>query len=412
MRFVLVGVGSLGDVLPHITLASELTSRGHRCIVIGLEPYAETAASLGVDYVSVPADTSALWPGDAMRRRLALAQPGLMYATMLRRLHGSAPLVNDVLLDVVKQGDVIVSGIVTAGAARLLGRELGASTIPVLFAPLLPARSAASSALAPAVGGSIAALIGSSVMWRLSEELAGAHTADMARRLHTRRIPPLGAHPSLLATSPVLTPPSSLWPRRLRQTGWIDPPTPDGPNPLGPDLLDFLSAENPPVLMTYGTCPVVSPARDVEMFLTAARAARTRVVLQSDAVSVGAINDTAFNAPGVPHTALMPRVAAVVHHGGAGTTYASLAAGRPAMVVPHLGDQGYYARRVHALGAGPRGVPRWRLTTSTLGHQLRSMIVGGAADGFARAASGVAGALSREDGRGTAVDALEELSGA
>ncbi len=412
MKFVLTGVGSMGDVLPHISLASELTSRGHRCVVIGLAPYAQTAASLGVDYVSVPAGTSALWPADAMRRRLALAQPGLMYATMLRRLRGSAPLVNDVLTDVVERGDVIVTGIVTAGAARLLGRELGASTIPLLFAPLLPASSAASSALAPAVGGSMAALVGSSVMWRLSEELAGAHTADMARRLHTRRIPPLGGHPVLLATSPVLTPPSPLWPRALRQTGWIGPPAPSMPNPLGPELLDFLAADEPPVLMTYGTCPVVSPARDAEMFLAAASAAGTRVVLQSDAVPVGAIDDTAFNAPGVPHAALIPRVAAVVHHGGAGTTYASLAAGRPAMVVPHLGDQGYYARRVHALGAGPRGVPRWRLTTSTLARRLRSMIVGGTADGFARAASGVAGALSREDGRGAAVDALEELSGA
>ena len=407
-----MGVGSLGDVLPHITLAIELTRRGHRCVVVGLEPYAGTAASLGVDYVAVPADTSALWPSGATRRRLALAQPGLMYATMLARLQKSAPLVNDVLLDVVEKDDVIVTGIVTAGAARLLGEELGIRTIPILFAPLLPAGSAASSALAPTIGGHGAALAGSTVMWRLSEELAGAHTADMARRLRARRIPPLGSHPALLATSPVLTPPSSQWPGSLRQVGWIGPPPPEVANPLSIDLQEFLAIDDPPVLMTYGTCPVVSPMRDVAMFHAAARAAGTRVVLQSDALPVGIIDESTFNAPGVPHAALMPKVTAVVHHGGAGTTYASMAAGRPSMVVPHLGDQGYYGRRVHALDAGPQPVPRWRLTTAKLADRLRSMLGGGAADDFARAAAGVADQLGREDGKGRAVDALMELSGA
>ncbi len=410
MRYILAGVGSLGDVLPQIALASHLAQRGHQAVVIGLAPYAGAATSLGVDYVPVPADTTALWPDDAMWRALALAQPGVMYATMLRRLHRSASLVNDVLTNVVGPGDVIVTGIVTAGASRLLGEHLGARTVPVLFAPLLPADSAASSALAPPAGGRMAALLGSSVMWWLSEQLAASHTADMARRLQGRRVRPLGGGPVLLATSPTLTPPSHQWPPWLRQTGWINPPMATDAHQLTPELHHFLTAGQPPVLMTFGTCPVVSPSRDVDMFLDAARAAGRRVVLQTAALPTGAVDTIAHNAPGVPHAALMPHVAAVVHHGGAGTTYASLAAGRPAMVVPHLGDQAYYARRVHALGAGPPGVPRWRLTTSALARRIRSLVNGETADAYARAAAGVADALRAEDGLLGAVDALEHLS--
>ncbi len=411
MRFVLIGVGSMGDVLPQMALAKELTARGHHAVVIGLSPYAGLAASLGVDYAAIPADTTALWPTDALRRRLALAQPGLMYATMLRRFARSAPLINDTVLRVVRPGDVVVTGIVTSGATQLLAQELGARTVGVLFAPLLPATSSASSALAPSFGGPALALAGSTVMWRLSERLAAAHTSDMARRLGGRTVRPLTGGTVLMATSPTITPPSTRWPGWLRQTGWINPPLAPGNDPLGAELSDFLDGGSRPVLMTFGTCPVVSPGRDVELFLRSARAAGTRVVLQSDALPAGHVNDWAHNAPGVPHAVLMRRVAAVVHHGGAGTTHAALAAGRPAMVVPHLGDQGYYARRVHSLGAGPRGVPRWRLETSTLTRALRALTVGGSAERFTQAAGVVAGALNAEDGCATAVDALELLSG-
>ena len=401
----------MGDVTPHLALATELGARGHRAVVIGLEPYAGLAASLGVDYVPVPADTTALWPDGALRRGLALAQPGIMFATMLGRFAKSAPSVNDVVLSVTEPGDVIVPGLVTAGAARLLGRELGAVTLPIMLAPLLPADSPASSALAPAHGGSALALLGSRFMWRLSEQLSAAHTADMARRLNTRPVRALGDGPVLMATSPTLTPPSARWPGWLHQTGWIEPVAGSG-DPLGSGLSGFLAAERPPVLMTFGSCPVVSPIRDIDLFLHSARAAGARVVLQSHAIPAGQVNDWAYNAPGVRHTELMRRVAAVVHHGGAGTTHAALAAGRPAMVVPHLGDQGYYARRVHELGAGPRGIPRWRLTTSMLAQRLRALNVGESAAHFTRAADAVSRALNSEDGRGTAVAAIERRSGA
>ncbi len=412
MRFVLIGVGSMGDVMPHVTLAARLAARGHRAVVIGLASYARLAAARGVEYVPIPGDTSVLWPDGAVRRRLALAQPGIMYATMLRRFSLSASMVNDVLVSVVRPGDVVVTGIVSAGAARLLGSEVRATTLPVLFAPLLPATSPASSALAPAFGGRALAFAGSSVMWRLSERLAAAHTADMAKRLDTRTVPPLGRGPVLMATSPTLTPPSPCWPEQVHQTGWITPSLSTEPDALGRELSDFLASGPPPVLMTFGTCPAVSPARDVDMFLQAAHAMGRRVVLQSDALDRGAVNDWAFNAPGVPHSSLMPRVSVVVHHGGAGTTHAALASGRPAMVVPHLGDQGYYARRVHDLGAGPRAVPRWRLTASLLTRRLRTLTVGESAQRFSRAASRVATTLREEDGPSAAVAALDTYSGA
>lgn len=404
-----MGVGSLGDVSPHITLAKELKARGHHTTVVGLAPYASYAESLGVAYSPIPADTRALWPTARPLRALALAQPGFMLATMLRHFARSAPLVNDALVGTVRPGDVIITGIVTSGAAQLLGQEVGARCVPVLFAPLLPSQSADSSALAPGVGGPRAAQIGSTIMWRLSEALASAHTRDMAKRMGTRPIRPVSSGPLLMATSPTLCPASTSWPARLQQTGSIAPDTSEA-DILAADLRAFLDDGPAPLLMTFGSCPVVSAARDAEMFLAAARATGSRVIIQSDAMPVGAINGWAWNAPGVAHAALLPKTSGVVHHGGAGTTHAALAAGRPSLVIPHLGDQGYYARRVHALGAGPRGVPRWRLTSSILRARVEMMTTGAPTAGFAEAAAAVAARLATENGRETTANAVEALS--
>jgi UDP:flavonoid glycosyltransferase YjiC (YdhE family) len=72
-----------------------------------------------------------------------------------------------------------------------------------------------------------------------------------------------------------------------------------------------------------------------------------------------------------PHEWLFPRVSAAIHHGGAGTTASSLRAGVPAIIVPHLGDQPFWGKRVEALGVGPRAIPRRRLTASSLAEAIR-----------------------------------------
>jgi UDP:flavonoid glycosyltransferase YjiC (YdhE family) len=73
----------------------------------------------------------------------------------------------------------------------------------------------------------------------------------------------------------------------------------------------------------------------------------------------------------VPHDWLFPRVTAVVHHGGAGTTAAALRAGVPSVVVPGFADQPFWASRVYELGAGPSPIPRRYLSTARLEDAIR-----------------------------------------
>jgi sterol 3beta-glucosyltransferase len=76
----------------------------------------------------------------------------------------------------------------------------------------------------------------------------------------------------------------------------------------------------------------------------------------------------------LPHTWLFERMAAVVHHGGAGTTAAGLRAGVPSVIVPHMGDQAFWGRRVADLGAGPAPIPRKKLTAERLAQAIDTAV--------------------------------------
>ena len=109
----------------------------------------------------------------------------------------------------------------------------------------------------------------------------------------------------------------------------------------------------------------------------------------------------------IPHDWLFPRTAAVVHHGGAGTTAAGLRAGRPTLICPVLGDQGFWAERVYSLGAGPRPIPIRRLTTANLTERLNQLLT---EPRYRATADSIGEAIRSEDGTGQALRTLERIS--
>jgi sterol 3beta-glucosyltransferase len=82
--------------------------------------------------------------------------------------------------------------------------------------------------------------------------------------------------------------------------------------------------------------------------------------------------DTVFQIDSVPHDWLFPHMAAVVHHGGSGTTAASMRAGIPTIIIPFFGDQPFWGQRIFELGAGPRPLPRKRLSVEQLAAAIHT----------------------------------------
>src|SRR5262249_11725270 len=143
---------------------------------------------------------------------------------------------------------------------------------------------------------------------------------------------------TMLAADPEFAPPAPDSPMPVAPDGSFHLPD---ERPLGEDVERFLAAGPPPVYIGFGSMPDKRAGRTTALFLEAARAAGTRVILSRGwaGFGEGARGDDALVVGPVSHALLFPRVAAVVHHGGAGTTSASARAGRPQVVVPHVFDQ-------------------------------------------------------------------------
>jgi UDP:flavonoid glycosyltransferase YjiC (YdhE family) len=216
----------------------------------------------------------------------------------------------------------------------------------------------------------------------------------------------LDSTPSLLLVSPLVVPPPADWQPYHRVTGYVfdDDNRWEAPQ----DLLDFLANGTRPVYIGFGSMRERKPAETTHLFLDAVKRAGKRAVLLSGWAGIGTSNlpEDVFLLKYAPHSWLFPRMAAVVHHGGAGTTAAVLRAGVPSVVVPMLSDQPFWGRRVHALGAGTRPIPRSKLTADNLAAAVNEATT---SRDMREKAAELGAKIAVEDGVSQAVSAIREF---
>ncbi len=210
--------------------------------------------------------------------------------------------------------------------------------------------------------------------------------------------------------SPKVVPRPADWGSHIHTTGWWLPDDPDWQPPAG--LLRFLEAGPAPVFIGFGSMPVADPRKTTGLILEAVRQAGVRAILHTGWAGLGS-GSPHGDPPGVfsidyaPYAWLFPRMSAILHHGGSGTTGLALHSGVPSAIVPFLFDQFYWAERSAALGVGPRPLSFRRLTVERLAAMLVDLTTNPA---YRQPAQTLAAALRTEDGVGLAVQMIEELS--
>jgi len=199
--------------------------------------------------------------------------------------------------------------------------------------------------------------------------------ARRAEGLRAQRSGQFGDCPILYGFSPAVVPTPTDWPAFVHPTGYwfLDAPR-DWRPPVA--LSAFLAAGPPPVYVGFGSMRNRQPQVVTALVVEALERAGQRGVLHSgwDGLAELRLPETIFPVDSIPHDWLFPRMAAIVHHGGAGTTAAALRAGRPAVVVPFFADQPFWARRVYELGVGPYPLPRARLTAARLADAITAAV--------------------------------------
>ena len=415
-RVVIAAVGSPGDLNPYLAIALGLKARGHDAIVATSACYRPKVEASGLGFRAVRPDSRFVDDPAEMRRVMDL-RTGLEY--VLRRL--ILPAVRDSYSDTraaAEGADLLVSHPLCF-AVRLVSEVTGITWASTMVTPLgmgsahdppvLPGYPVLSGALRPL----------GPAYWRSLRWLLKRATRPWARPLDRLRaelgLPPAMNHPLIDGHSPALhlalfsgalAARQPDWPERTVLTGFpfFDR---DGEAGLPMELGRFLDDGPPPFVFTLGcTAAAVAGSFFEQSVGAAGRLGRRAVLVLKDPR-----NRPASLPPGViavdyaPFARLFPRAAAVVHHGGVGTTGLAMRAGRPMLAVPHAHDQPDNAARLARLGVA-RVVTPGRYTAARVASELRTLLDDPAP---ARRAAEVAGIVGREDGVGAACAAIEAL---
>ena len=404
MRVLIVTAGSHGDVAPFTGLGRRLEQAGHQVTIAAHDMFAGLVRGCGLQHRTLPGD-----PVELARARLAAPSPGAartVFAAFLEQLGQG-------LIDAVGAGtDVVLSAFGPGPLSRAVAEGFG---IPSIGSYLVPAVATAHFPLPGRPEGDLGPAGNLAAGRQLLDRSVGLYAGILPRLRARLGLPatdpaagqPPDGWPICHGFSPVVVPPPDDWPSYVRVTGYWWPARPTGWQP--PDkLVDFLQAGAAPVFIGFGSMPVPQPERLAQLVAAAVDRARVRAVLQTGWAGLASRGDDILLVDEVPHDWLFPQAAAVVHHAGAGTTGAGLRAGVPAVALPVLLDQPFWAARLHQLGVAPAPLPQRELTADTLAAAIRSCLD---EPGYRSRAADVAARIGTEDGAAPVLALIDALGG-
>lgn len=438
MRVVITTGGSRGDVEPYVALGEALLARGHEPLLAAHGRYEGMARGRGLGFYEVAGDP------DAGARKMIRGGENLA-KILVRYGRWMGPQLAPQLRSFVEACESFEAEAVIYSQLGFMGFKAAEATgvprVGSALSPLLCRTGLFPSVIVPGVlgpvlmsgmdgggetGGLKAAanrasyVAAEQLFWRA---VGGWATEAVREVLGPERgrlsYPPWGPfselnrsrEPYLHGWSEHVLPRPRDWGDHLRTTGYWHLGAEPGWTP--PDrLADFLESGPAPVCVGFGSMANGEPERTTDTVLKALELAGMRGVLLTGwgGISDADLPDTVLKLEEAPHDWLFPRVAAVVHHGGAGTTAAALRAGVPSAVAPFFGDQGFWAGRVAALGAGPRPVGQRALVSDPSGRELaRAISLASRDSGLRRGAREIGEKLRAEDGAARAAGDFEDL---
>jgi sterol 3beta-glucosyltransferase len=406
MRVLLLAAGSHGDVRPMVALADRLVRAGHTPLLVAPRVFGPLAVGHRVPFAPLDLDMT------AVAARMRADAPGPLHFLAFARSMGTA--VRPALGALWEAAAAFGPDVIVHHPVLPLGQHLAERLdIPAVLAPPLPA-FVPTGAFASPVWALRMPLPGFAN--RLTYRLTNAATGHWCRAAVAQwRADTLGLTPgrermavrTLHPFSRHVLPRPHDWPSDTGITGYWFLPAPED-RPLPQKVVDFLDDGPPPVYIGFGSMPLRSPGRVAGVIERVLERLDVRAVVASGYVAPQKFPtiERALVVRELPHERVLPLMRAVVHHGGAGTTGAAVAAGIPQVVCPVGFDQPFWAARMRDLGVSGGTVPLHTLGTAHLESALRLVLED---DGFRRRAAGLGERVRAEDGTGTALAHLEQI---
>lgn len=404
MKLLALTYGTEGDTRPMAMLCRGLIDAGHDVQLLSDGSTLSSAAALGVPHAALA--------GDIQEDVVALLARG---NSTRAASSGLARMAHRHVAEWTRQADDAAAGcdaVLTGGLAAFVGISVAERHgIPVIgtgMIPITPTRAFPSPFLPP---GWTPRLFNRPshqlATWLIWQQFRGPVNATRRALLD---LPPTHAPsidaPMLYGVSPSLVPTPADWPADHVICGqWRLPDT----VAWSPDaaLQAFLAAGPPPVYLGFGSMTGFDRETVLASLLRMLGGRRVLLSPGWSGLPDLALPDTVHPVGPVPHEALFPLTALVIHHGGSGTTHSACRAGVPSMVMPFAADQFFWADRLHRLGVAPAALSSRRQDDAVLS---RALAVAEQPDVRRRAAE-LGTRMARENGVAMAVATVQGLLG-
>lgn len=380
MRITLFSIGTQGDVRPFVALGLGLQAQGHAVRIASGATCRELVERFGLEFAPLTADFL-----EAMARDPGALQRGKHPLTFLST---ARQLLAEMSVNWPEQGlaaaegqDLLIGNGMVSMLAGSLAQKLGVGFLETQLQPVTPCPDIPPMVVTPKGDRPWGPMnLALAHFYRLIVwQMLRAAIDPLRRALTLPAISwrgPYGArdpdhYPLLYGFSPTLLPPSPHWPAGVHVAGnwFLDDPDWQPSSALQA----FLAAGDKPVYLGFGS--MVSAASDAltGRLLAALRRSGQRAILATGwgglAESDG-LGEQFFQLKEAPHHWLLPRVSAAIHHGGVGTTAATLRAGIPSVVIPFFGDQPFWAWRLKQLGVAPAALKSDQLDSDSIARAL------------------------------------------
>jgi sterol 3beta-glucosyltransferase len=411
---VIIAAGSRGDIQPCVALGRGLTARGDKVRLVASSRYEAMVAAAGLEFAALTADPTEILTSEKGQEWLAGGRDPVKFIRNFKQI--IEPMARRLLSEALtaSQDAELLLAPTIGFFGEHVGEHLNIPRALIHFQPSQPTGEfphplLPQGRLLGSAGNRLSFQAVDQMAWQLLRPFINPWRQ---RSLGLAKLPLRGPmhrvrrdrRPVLCCFSESVVPRPADWPSYVHTTGyWFLDGDPDWAPPR--ELADFLAAGPPPVYVGFGSMVPKDAARTDALVRAALRRAGLRGVISGDPAQAPRADDLLV-VNEVPHAWLFPRMAAVVHHGGAGTTAAGLRAGVPTIVCPFFGDQPYWGERVAALGAGPKSLPVKRLTAGDLAAALQQAVRSGR---IRSAAARLGESISAEDGVEAACDVLSTL---
>jgi len=376
MRITLFAAGSQGDVLFCLRLVRRLQAEGYTVTFAAPENYAAMAQEAGIPFFPLRGDVQQIMASETGKAFMQAGSGRPLKSILLMRKMVSqiAQQLSEDLLAASTDAEALISLAVFASLGATISELRGIPLVLIEPTPMLPSGDfpAPGWPLQRNLGRALNRLSGQLMLsfvfaWYRPSLNAFRRRLGLAPLRSREFLHALCSHPLMGAYSSAVIPRPRDWPDSAEITGyWLD----EENSPFQPPeaLVSFLEAGEPPVYIGFGSMTAKDPARMAKIVLEALARTGRRAVLATGWGGIGALNSSEriFVLQQAPHDWLFPRMSAIVHHGGAGTTAEALRAGKPSVIVPFIVDQLFWGRRVEALGAGTAPIPAKKLTAKRL----------------------------------------------